>query len=103
MLSSTTYKHLLCLDTLSLGTKSSRCGLVAAEDRLEDRLHERSEDNLSTVELRKGHPEDQDELEHVVEGCRVSVRLLDSACKWIQNIRNQYTALTIDSMTVKKA
>jgi len=54
----TTCEHLLCLDTLGLGTKSSRCGLVAAEDRLEDRLHERSEDNLGAVELRKCHPED---------------------------------------------
>jgi len=34
----------------------------------EDGLEERSEDDLSTIGLGKGHPEDSDELEGVVEG-----------------------------------
>lgn len=59
---------LLALDALGLSTEVGAGGLIAAEDRLQDRAEERPEDNLGTAKLRQSHPEDQDELEDVVEG-----------------------------------
>jgi hypothetical protein len=51
--------------------------------------------------LRKSHPEDQDKLEGVVEGCLASERI--AGCGIFGDLRNQYTALTALSKTVRKA
>lgn len=51
--------------------------------------------------LGKGHPEDQDKLEGVVEGCSASGKI--ASCGIVEDLRNQYTALTALSKTVRKA
>jgi len=57
--------HLLSL--LGLGLKVLRGG-AGGEVAGEDRLEEGSENDLSASGLGKSHPEDEDELEGVVEG-----------------------------------
>lgn len=53
--------------SLGLSAEVGR-GAGAGEEAAKDRLDEGVEDNLGTVGLGKGHPEDSDELEDVVEG-----------------------------------
>jgi len=58
--------QVLASGLLGLCTKIGRgggVGKVAGEERLE----ERSEDNLGAAGLRESHPDDEDELESVVE------------------------------------
>lgn len=56
---------LLCLGRVDLGAYAGRC--VVGEEAGEEWLHEGAEDNLGAVGLGKGHPENEDKLEDVVE------------------------------------
>ena len=40
------------------------------EEAGEEWLNDGSEDDLGTTGLGKGHPQDEDEFEHIVESCR---------------------------------
>ena len=53
--------------TVDFSAQIRRRGTTLAEESGEDRLNERAEDDLSTTGLRKGHPQDKDEFEGVVE------------------------------------
>jgi len=53
---------------ISLASKIGGGTAGLAEEAGEDRLNERSKDDLGSVGDWESHPEDQDELEHIVEG-----------------------------------
>ena len=80
--------YLLALDALSLRTKVGAGGLIAAEDGLHDWSDEGPEDDLSTAELGKCHPEDKDELEDVIECCKLMSALYKISVLGL-DIRNQ--------------
>ena len=53
---------------IGLGADIAGGGSLALEKAGKEWVEERSEDNLSAVGDGKGHPQDKDELEDVVEG-----------------------------------
>lgn len=53
---------------VSLRAKVGSGRTALGEEAGEDRLDEGTEDDLGTTGLRKSHPQDEDELEGVVEG-----------------------------------
>jgi len=63
------WNRLLAFESL-IGFASDVRGGAASlgEEAGEDRLDERSEDDLGSIGHGEGHPQDQDELEHIVEG-----------------------------------
>jgi hypothetical protein len=52
-------------------TKVSRGGPALGEEAREDRLDKGSENDLGAARLGKGHPQDKDEFESIVESCEV--------------------------------
>lgn len=54
---------------ISLASNIGRSAAGLAEEAGENWLNEGSEDDLGAVGDWEGHPKDQNELEHVVEGC----------------------------------
>jgi len=65
---------LLRLGCVRLGSEISGGGAGLGEEAREDRMDKGSEQDLSTRCLRKSHPEDEDELEGVVECCDRSIQ-----------------------------
>ena len=65
---------LLRLGCVRLGSEISGGGAGLGEEAREDRMDKGSEEDLSTRCLRKSHPEDEDELEGVVECCDRSIQ-----------------------------
>lgn len=62
-------KRLLAFpSSIGLGPEVGGSGTSRREEAREDRLDDRAEDDLSAVRRRQGHPQDEDELEGVVEG-----------------------------------
>jgi hypothetical protein len=57
------------------------------EEAGKDGLDKGSEDELSAVGHWKRHPEDQDELEGIVEGCQSLASFFEELCA--ENLRNQ--------------
>lgn len=55
--------------SIGLAPKIRGCRSRLREEAGEDRLDQGAEDNLGAVCHWEGHPEDEDELEDIVEGC----------------------------------
>ena len=69
--------RLLALGSLiSLASEVSGSAASRAEKAREDWLDDRSEDDTGAVGDRESHPEDEDELEGVVEGCETLARAI---------------------------
>lgn len=54
--------------SISLASDIGGSATSVGEEAGKDRLDEGSEDNLSTIGDRKGHPQNQDKLEDIVKG-----------------------------------
>ena len=74
---------------VGLGANIRRGGAGVNEEAREDWVQESAEDNLGAVCHWEGHPEDQDELEDVVEGC-LEYQYTTPTCRDLgANLRNQ--------------
>jgi hypothetical protein len=79
---------LLRLGCVRLGSEISGGGTGLGEEAREDGMDKGSEEDLSTRCLRKSHPEDEDELEGVVECCDRSIQFSRTLNRGA-SIRNQ--------------
>ena len=62
------FRRLLAFESsIGSGADLGGCGRLVLEEAGEKRVEERLEDNLSAIGDRESHPQDQDELEDVVE------------------------------------
>lgn len=60
---------------ISLASNIGGGATSLAEEARKDRVDDGSEDDLGAIGRGEGHPQDQDELEDVVERCRELVRM----------------------------